>query len=112
MLWFLYAREEIVEAENRILELESDLASANQVMIDDYLWLLDICTEFLKRKKVSISHHTDTPDWRLISYNSYLYIFSPSCLKFRGWGENTIQLIPKDKITGCGYLKGMFTEFT
>ena len=44
------------------------------------------CNEFLKRIKISISHHTDTPDWKLIWYISYIYIFSPSCLRFHGWG--------------------------
>ena len=41
----------------------------------DTLYL--VCTEFLKRIKVSISHHTDTPDWKLISYISYIYNTSP-----------------------------------
>ena len=51
------------------------------------IFLINICTEFLKRIKVSISHHTDTPDLKLISYISYIYIFSPSCLRFHGWGN-------------------------
>ena len=37
---------------------------------------LYICTKFLKRIKVSISHHIHTLDWRLISYISYMHIFN------------------------------------
>ena len=51
------------------------------IILSVTLWaniLYFICTEFLKRIKVSISHHTDTPDWKLISYISYIYIFSPT----------------------------------
>ena len=51
------------------------------IILSVTLWaniLYFICTEFLKRIKVSISHHTGTPDWKLISYISYIYIFSPT----------------------------------
>ena len=33
-----------------------------------------LCSEILKRTKFSNSHNNDTPDWRLISYISYIYI--------------------------------------
>ena len=41
--------------------------------------LLYINNEFLKIMKVSISDHTDIPDWRLTLYISYIYtIYSPT----------------------------------
>ena len=57
----------------KTFSVNNALLTMNLKVLKLYIYL---CTEFLKRIKVSISHQTDTPDWKLISYISYIYTSS------------------------------------